>query len=750
MGNFQSEVDAILANRKKVLEKVQEEGEKLEELRSVCNKIEDLLEEYPEQEFKGKFTEYGQYRKILDDLLEANKKTERRLSRKTINIGVAGGARVGKSTLLQTLTGLTDNQIPSGSGAPVTAVRSQIFNQEAGATPFARIEFYDETDFIENRIKPLMKDHTGFATYLRKKNINSDVFSIKEFLAYPFDQKCDDTDSELEGKDEINIRLGKLLKIQKYYDSYKDSIGQGQKTVHDMSSLRQYVAYPEKEESEPHTYLTVRNVEIHCHFPSLDGVKIQLVDLPGFGEVGGVDEIQLQGLDSEIDHAIQLLYPEASATSYLGQNFTKISSSLEKIQKEVKGEDRSNLFTCLVNQKVGCEQLCEILKADLVKSSSIFSQDIIFVTDVTDKAAADKMFHKVLERMTTALPKLDEAFRKTCVPKDRLNALRDMLEKLEDRAATEKKAFPSGTVIAHDAAKKLRRSVVGTLKKVIDDWNGENRKEEFQEEVMKIFNELEEGVERMFFDADASDYKDWEEFAQVEAEIEGNPIEVWSSECHRIRMTLLDRYEDLNNWYEERLDQLKEQVAKALREGLIIYKDSELQGKASFKEMLEDLQKADYSMPNLEESLKWMLDLKLEFSQQVYPAIYDNCEIALLDPQKGATIPEKMTGKVTGKEAAHIMQQVIQERARTINYNLKKEILENNFIDSYLSCALDHFRDRLLFSNIEEIKYNFINFFEVNKDRISLGGKDKARFEFVSKMHKLSKDAAGLVKKLES
>ena len=30
MGNFQSEVDAILANRRKVLEKVQKEGEKLE------------------------------------------------------------------------------------------------------------------------------------------------------------------------------------------------------------------------------------------------------------------------------------------------------------------------------------------------------------------------------------------------------------------------------------------------------------------------------------------------------------------------------------------------------------------------------------------------------------------------------------------------------------------------------------------------------------------------------------------------
>ena len=404
------------------------------------------------------------------------------------------------------------------------------------------------------------------------------------------------------------------------------------------------------------------------------------------------------------------------------------------------------MFTCLVNQKVGCEQLCEILKEDLVKSSSIFSQDSIFVTDVTDKAAADQMFHKVLERMTTALPKLDEAFRKTCVPKDRLNALHDMLERLEDLATNEKKAFPPSTVTAIKSAEKLRSKVRETLEAASKDWNGEDRKEEFQCEVMKIFNELEEGVERMFFDK--SGYADWEDFALNKGKDRGHPTYVWADECHRIRMKLLDSYGKLNNWYEERLGHLKERVAKALREGLIIYKDSELQGEASFKEMLEDLQQADYSMPNLEKSLKWMLDLKLDFLQQVYPAIYNNCELALLDPDN----PRKLAAApgVTMDEAPPVMQEMIQERARTINYNLKKAILESDFIDSYLTCALEHFRDIMLFSDIEKIDEDFVNFFVENKERIGLGGKDKARFEFVSKMHKLSKDAAGLVKELEA
>ena len=42
---------------------------------------------------------------------------EARLARDTVNIGVSGQARVGKSTLLQSVSGLGDDQIPTGPGA---------------------------------------------------------------------------------------------------------------------------------------------------------------------------------------------------------------------------------------------------------------------------------------------------------------------------------------------------------------------------------------------------------------------------------------------------------------------------------------------------------------------------------------------------------------------------------------------------------------------------------------------------------
>ena len=64
----------------------------------------------------------------ISGVIETYSAVEARFSRETVNIGVSGSARVGKSTLLQSISGLTDEQIPTGRDIPVTAVRSRIYH----------------------------------------------------------------------------------------------------------------------------------------------------------------------------------------------------------------------------------------------------------------------------------------------------------------------------------------------------------------------------------------------------------------------------------------------------------------------------------------------------------------------------------------------------------------------------------------------------------------------------------------------
>ena len=85
-------------------------------------------------------------------LLEARAACEAaltRLRRDSINIGVAGKARQGKSQILQMLTGLGDKQIPTGDGGFCTASRSIVKN---GDRQSAKVFYLDEAKLLGNKV----------------------------------------------------------------------------------------------------------------------------------------------------------------------------------------------------------------------------------------------------------------------------------------------------------------------------------------------------------------------------------------------------------------------------------------------------------------------------------------------------------------------------------------------------------------------------------------------------------------------
>lgn len=83
--------------------------------------------------------------KIKSELITI-KELETRFSRKTLNIGVLGMARQGKSRLLQTLTGLSNSEIPDGGNQHCTGVRSDIHHQK-NITTHAKVLFHTEKLF---------------------------------------------------------------------------------------------------------------------------------------------------------------------------------------------------------------------------------------------------------------------------------------------------------------------------------------------------------------------------------------------------------------------------------------------------------------------------------------------------------------------------------------------------------------------------------------------------------------------------
>ena len=102
-----------------------------------------------------KAIDFGDIQERIGSELIVLSKLRSRFSRNTLNIGVIGLMGQGKSTLLKSLSGLSDREIPAYEGAACTAVRSVVYNQEGSVE--VRVIRHSEKTFLEEVILPYYK-----------------------------------------------------------------------------------------------------------------------------------------------------------------------------------------------------------------------------------------------------------------------------------------------------------------------------------------------------------------------------------------------------------------------------------------------------------------------------------------------------------------------------------------------------------------------------------------------------------------
>lgn len=244
-----------------------------------------------------------------------------RLERPTINIGVSGRARVGKSSILQTLSGLSDQEIPTGSGLPVTAVRSRIFH--TSGLPGATIAFHSEASFLEEVIAP----------YYEYLNLGAPPRSVRSFASASF---SDTLNSRSESERQL---LSRLEEMRVAGDSYSPLLRGDERRVA-LSELRPFVAYPKELGSHvPRPYLAVRNVRIDCPFPRDDVGDIGLLDLPGLGEVAeGTQRRHVKNVRDDVDVVLLLKRPVEGLAFWGDQDMLGLGL-LEEASTPVEAQD---------------------------------------------------------------------------------------------------------------------------------------------------------------------------------------------------------------------------------------------------------------------------------------------------------------------------------------------------------------------------------------------------------------------------
>ena len=317
-----------------------------------------------------------------------------RFDRQTLNIGVSGMSRQGKSRLMRTLTGLGDELIPTGELGPCTRVRSTI--QNCKGVVAAIVTMHTRATLFSEVLLP----HFDKLLFLPRPT------SLENFLAMRLPQAPDGaTGREREMLDRLRL-------YQNHFSSLALLLDGPTELPVPVPEFRRYVAdYDAAGRPLGHAWLAVRHARILCPLPNADAAQVALVDMPGLGDTGvGDEERLLAALAAEVDAVIFLKKP--------GHNGDKIRDDEQRLWQLANGAQEgvpARLWTFwLFNRETG--------KADNARQCEVCRDQIphrhievagVLEADCTDAASVRAVLDAVLDHLSNEMESLDAAFGRT-------------------------------------------------------------------------------------------------------------------------------------------------------------------------------------------------------------------------------------------------------------------------------------------------------------------------------------------------
>ncbi len=242
-------------------------------------------------------------------LLEAKAACEAallRLRRDSLNIGVAGKARQGKSKILQMLTGLGDKQIPTGDGGFCTASRSVVHN---GDVQSATIHFLTETALLTQKVYP------SFAPLGTEWGIGKTTppGSLSAFLDASLPTKQDIKNSGAKKSAQDNWTKVLALQSDLKDETLRAKLGAAPESISDMNSIRDFLV----KDGGQKAYQVVDYVEIETPFPDNLPKGMTVYDIPGLEDpTPGIREAMLKSIKEDADIVFFLRLPVASGDGW--------------------------------------------------------------------------------------------------------------------------------------------------------------------------------------------------------------------------------------------------------------------------------------------------------------------------------------------------------------------------------------------------------------------------------------------------
>ncbi|MCT7952858.1 dynamin family protein [Ancylothrix sp. C2] len=398
MTDRQTRITGIIEKRRPLAQKIAATDVNLRTIAAALENLEaqrhQLIDKVNDPTVAGRLEEinFSNIQAGIFKELEALGKLKARFSRDTLNIGVVGRMRQGKSTLLQSLTGLGDDVIPARSGGACTAVRSIIRHRPLQDTQ-ATISFYSEESLFKEVILP----------YYQALNLTPIPINFDDFVHSSFSHKIPGTDAT---KEAIYKRLKSDFYTHRH--TYRPLLGAEKRTV-SKEQIKDYVTHSgDDNQLEGYKNLAVREVEIYCSFPNPEVGKIALVDIPGLGDLKLGDEaLMLETLGREVDVVLFVRRPDPIGDAWKVEDTDLYNTAVRALRDLPQ---RSFMVINELRDNPESTPLCQKFKQQINQGTVGIKVVECLVTNCQDKEKANQLLDRVLDYLANHIATLDNQY----------------------------------------------------------------------------------------------------------------------------------------------------------------------------------------------------------------------------------------------------------------------------------------------------------------------------------------------------
>lgn len=701
---FKDTIDGIIAKRKRKLPIIaaakRQAQEELKALMTVQKALNTALAECNDSSVsdpgKRALEATTHYSCELSKRIDALRTLEQSFNRNTINIAVSGAARSGKSTTLQKMSGLTDEQLPSGSTKPLTAVTSRLFNSNENV---AKVTFRNKHSFVTDYLTPHLNTLNGF---LGKADAIS-VATIGVFAKAKLPV-------QLEGDPSVAVKdsLDRLKDAQTSLPYFQEKLtGKTEKIP--LSELKQYVAYPINEDENreerggvrlQRLFLAVDDVKIFHSFPALDNARIGLVDLPGLGEVSDtVAHIHTKGLTTDVDQVFHIAKP-SQESGYVDRSIGEVIDRLREIQPGV--DHRCDLITIGVNvekgSEDGAESLCDDIRRKINKSLPNSQQFVIRKYDAIDNDSVARELDYLLQHIATVQPYVDKKNLAYAMSTNEVEKWRKATL-YETKACSDalKRLLPNPLEQKHKLVQEISGSIIDAFEQLEHSYEiaalAESETHQlYNEQVDDIHDHAETAIKNNLF----LHGKTWKEYSHGESV---DPFSFYRSETRRIRRELVSEYCCLDRLYDENIEHFKQTVLDTFLQSSGLHREfSRITQESTADKRLstvDDILGKKLRDQQLHEAFELLRGLTFQFRSNVFLKIANNLD-DLKNPPSMMPDPSSHRGKID--KAEYFSTGSIENRMERVHKVLMQDAIEaNDSIAEALHANHDGFGETLEF-----------------------------------------------------